>query len=324
MCTAATYKTNDFYFGRTLDYESSYGEEIVIMPRNFRLDFLSEGICEKHYAVIGTAHIAGGYPLFYDAVNEKGLCMAGLNFVGNAHYFKNKNGKSNIAQYEFIPWILGKCASTDEAKELISNINITDTPFSEHMPVGQLHWIIADKNSAITVESVSDGIKVYDNPLGVLTNNPPFDEQMFRLNDYMHLSSRQPKNTFSDKLELKAYSRGMGAIGLPGDLSSQSRFVRVAFVKANSVSGKGETESVSQFFHILGSVDQTRGCCEVADGKYEITIYTSCCNADKGIYYYTTYDNHRISAVDMRKENLDGNELISYPMITEEKITYQN
>ena len=324
MCTAATYKTNDFYFGRTLDYESSYGEEIVIMPRNFRLDFLSEGICEKHYAVIGTAHIAGGYPLFYDAVNEKGLCMAGLNFVGNAHYFKNKNGKSNIAQYEFIPWILGKCTSTDEAKELISNINITDTPFSEHMPVGQLHWIIADKNSAITVESVSDGIKVYDNPLGVLTNNPPFDEQMFRLNDYMHLSSRQPKNTFSDKLELKAYSRGMGAIGLPGDLSSQSRFVRVAFVKANSVSGKGETESVSQFFHILGSVDQPSGCCEVADGKYEITIYTSCCNADKGIYYYTTYDNHRISAVDMRKESLDGNELISYPMITEEKINCQN
>lgn len=324
MCTAATYKTNDFYFGRTLDYESSYGEEIVIMPRNFRLEFLSEGICEKHYAVIGTAHIAGGYPLFYDAVNEKGLCMAGLNFVGNAHYFKNKNGKSNIAQYEFIPWILGKCTSTDEAKELISNINITDTPFSEHMPVGQLHWIIADKNSAITVESVSDGIKVYDNPLGVLTNNPPFDEQMFRLNDYMHLSSRQPKNTFSDKLKLKAYSRGMGAIGLPGDLSSQSRFVRVAFVKANSVSGKGETESVSQFFHILGSVDQPRGCCEVADGKYEITIYNSCCNADKGIYYYTTYDNHRISAVDMRKESLDGNELISYPMITEEKINCQN
>ena len=194
----------------------------------------------------------------------------------------------------------------------------------EQMPAGQLHWIIADRNSAITVESVSDGIKVYDNPIGVLTNNPPFDEQMFRLNDYMNLSRKQPQNNFSDKLELKTYSRGMGAIGLPGDLSSQSRFVRVAFVKANSVSAKGETESVSQFFHILGSVDQQRGCCEVKDKEYEITIYTSCCNADKGIYYYTTYDNHRISAVDMRKENLDGNELISYPMITEENINYQN
>ena len=92
----------------------------------------------------------------------------------------------------------------------------------------------------------------------------------------------------------------------------------------NSRSGDSENESVSQFFHILGSVDQQRGCCEVKDKEYEITIYTSCCNADKGIYYYTTYDNHRISAVDMRKENLDGNELISYPMITEEKINYQN
>lgn len=324
MCTAATYKTEDFYFGRTLDYESSYGEEIVIMPRNFRLVFLNTGVLENHYAVIGTAHIAGGYPLFYDAMNEKGLCMAGLNFVGNAHYFKNVQGKDNIAQYEFIPWILAKCTDVKEAEDLISRINITDTPFNEKMPVGQLHWIIADRNKSITVEAVADGIKVYDNPLGVLTNNPPFDEQMFRLNDYMNLSPKQPKNNFSDKLELKTYSRGMGALGLPGDLSSQSRFVRVAFVKANSVSGKSENESVSQFFHILGSVDQQRGCCEVTAGKYEITIYTSCCNADKGIYYYTTYDNHRISAVDMRKENLNGNELVAYPMLNEELINYQN
>ena len=158
----------------------------------------------------------------------------------------------------------------------------------------------------------------------MLTNNPPFDEQMFRLNDYMHLSRKQPQNNFSDKLELKTYSRGMGAIGLPGDLSSQSRFVRVAFVKANSVSGKGETESVSQFFHILGSVDQQRGCCEVTDGKYEITLYTSCCNTAKGIYYYTTYENHQISAVDMNRENLDSDLLICYPVLQGEKINFQN
>ena len=86
MCTAATYQTSDFYFGRTLDYESSYGEEIVILPRKYKLPFLHMGVSEQHYAIIGTAHIANGYPLFYDAVNEKGLCMAGLNFVGNACY----------------------------------------------------------------------------------------------------------------------------------------------------------------------------------------------------------------------------------------------
>ena len=87
MCTAATYKTEDFYFGRTLDYECSYGEEIVIMPRNFRLQFLNMGVCESHYAVLGTAHIDKGYPLFYDVMNEKVLCIEGLHFVGNALIF---------------------------------------------------------------------------------------------------------------------------------------------------------------------------------------------------------------------------------------------
>lgn len=116
----------------------------------------------------------------------------------------------------------------------------------------------------------------------------------------------------------------MGALGLPGDLSSASRFARVAYTKLNSVSGDGEEESVSQFFHILGSVDQQRGCCKVAEGKYEITIYTSCCNATKGIYYYTTYDNHGINAVDMKREKLDGRELVRYPLDEKMKINYVN
>ena len=140
----------------------------------------------------------------------------------------------------------------------------------------------------------------------------------------MNLSNKAPENKFASNLNLQKYSRGMGAIGLPGDLSSQSRFVRVAFVKMNSVSAEGENESVRQFFHILNSVDQQRGCCELENGKYEITIYTSCCNATKGIYYYTTYDNHQITAVDMRKEDLNINNLIRYPLIKDEQIKIQN
>ncbi len=274
--------------------------------------------------MIGMAHVVGDYPLYYDAINEKGLGIAGLNFVGNAYYNEWIEGKDNIAQFELIPWILGQCESVKEVRELLKNINIMNEPFSEKFPLAQLHWIIADKNEAITVESMKDGLKVYDNPVGVLTNNPPFDKQMFELNKYMNLSPRSPKNNFSDKLNMEYYSRGMGAIGLPGDLSSQSRFVRVSFVKMNSVSENDEKSSVSQFFHILNSVDQQRGCCEVADGKYEITIYTSCCNASKGIYYYTTYNNHQITAVDMFKENLDGNCIVRYPLIEAGEIRWQN
>ncbi|WP_294384970.1 choloylglycine hydrolase [uncultured Ruminococcus sp.] len=324
MCTAATYKTKDFYFGRTLDYEFSYGDEITVTPRNYAFDFRHTSACTSHYAIIGMAHIVGNYPLYYDAINEKGLGMAGLNFVGNAVYAKPVSGKKNIAQFEFIPYILGKCENINEAKSLLASINLTDTPFSEKLPTAQLHWIIADENGCITVESMADGLHIYDNPVGVLTNNPPFETQMFMLNNYMSLSPKQPQNTFANGLALNSYSRGMGALGLPGDLSSASRFARVAFTKMNSISADSENESVSQFFHILGSVDQQRGCCEVSEGKYEITIYTSCCNTTKGIYYYTTYNNHQISAVDMRKENLDSTELMRYPLIEEQQINFQN
>ncbi|MDD6812399.1 MAG: choloylglycine hydrolase [Lachnospiraceae bacterium] len=324
MCTAATYKTKDFYFGRTLDYEFSYGDEVVITPRNYPFHFRKMGNVVQHFAMIGMAYVAGDYPLYYDAVNEKGLGMAGLNFVGNAVYCDEVPNKDNIAQFEFIPWILGQCASVKEARELLKKINLLNMPFSKELPLAQLHWILADGNEAITVESVKEGIRIYDNPVGILTNNPPFDEQMFQLNNYMHLSPKSPQNHFSDKLSLSTYSRGMGALGLPGDLSSQSRFVRVAFTKMNSISGDSEAESVSQFFHILGSVDQQRGCCEVGENAYEITIYTSCCNVDKGIYYYTTYENHQITAVDMNKENLDDNCLVRYKLIQGEQIKMQN
>ena len=324
MCTAATYRTKDFYFGRTLDYEFSYGEEITVTPRNYPFSFRYLPEKREHYAIIGMAHVEEDYPLYYDAVNEKGLGMAGLNFVGNAVYGEVKEGKENVAVFELIPYILSQCENTEEARELLGKIQITDTKFKEQRPNGRLHWIIADEKEAITVESVTEGLKIYENAPGVLTNNPPFPMQMFQLNNYMQLSSRQPENLFSDRLSLETYSRGMGALGLPGDLSSASRFVRVAFTKLHARSGEGEADSVGQFFHILGSVEQTRGCCELENGKYEITIYTSCCNATKGIYYYTTYTNRQITAVDMHREKLDGTELIRYPMLEEEQIRLQN
>ena len=196
--------------------------------------------------------------------------------------------------------------------------------FSDALPLSPLHWMISDREASITVEAVKEGLRIYENPVGVLTNNPPFDMQLFQLNNYMSLSTKEPVNHFSKKLDLNVYSRGMGAMGLPGDLSSASRFVKAAFTKMNAVSGTSESESISQFFHILGAVTQQRGCVCMGDGKYEITVYSSCCNTDKGIYYYKTYENSQITAVDMQKENLEGNELISYPLVKEQQILRLN
>ena len=324
MCTALTLKTKDFYFGRNLDYEFSYGEEIVITPRNYPFSFRHQGDLKRHLAIMGVAHIANDYPLYYDAINEAGLGMAGLNFVGNAHYFSLKDKKDNIAQFEFIPWILSQAKNVKEAKELLNKINIVNTPFSDKFPPSELHYIIMDKTACIVVESMKDGLHVYDNPAGVLTNNPPFPIQMFELNRYMGLSKGDPENHFAKGLPLKAYSRGMGAIGLPGDLSSTSRFVKVAFTRFNSVSPSDEPSSVSQFFHIIHSVEQERGVTEVKENEYEITIYSTCYNADKRICYYTSYDNHRINAIEMDREDLNSQHLIAYPLNLKEDIRYQN
>lgn len=323
MCTAVTYETRDHYFGRTLDLEYSYHETVTVTPRHFPFRFRNGEVISNHSAIIGMATVADGYPLYYEAANEHGLAMAGLSFPVETHYFPQIPGKKNVSPFEIIPWILCQCKNLEQARVCLSELNLWDTPFSEQFPLSPLHWIIADRDGAITVESLAGGLKLYENPVGVLTNNPNFDYHMTHLRDYLNLTCMPPENRFGP-IELTTYSKGMGAIGLPGDLSSASRFVRAAFVKQNSVSGESENESVSQFFHILGSVDQQKGCCDVGEEKYEYTIYTSCCNASKGIYYYNTYENHQISGVDMHRENLDGSALSRYPLILGEHINMQN
>ena len=320
MCTAITYKTKNHYFGRNMDFEYSYDETVTITPRNYVFTFRCVEDLKTHYAMIGMTYVVNDYPLYYEATNERGLSMAGLYFAGNADYKEMDLSKENIAPFEFIPWILGQCGTIAEAKKKLKNINLVRIDFSKELPLSPLHWIISDRETSITVESVKEGLKIYDNPVGVLTNNPPFEYQMFNLNNYMNLSVNTPENLFSKELGLATYSRGMGAMGMPGDLSSMSRFVRASFVKMNSISGDSEEESVSQFFHILGSVEQQRGCVKMGEASYEVTIYSSCCNTDKGIYYYKTYDNCCITAVDMNKEDLEGMKIISYPLVTKMQI----
>ncbi len=309
MCTAISFKTKDHYFGRTLDLEYHYNESVVITPRNFSFPF-----SDNHYALIGIATVIDSYPLYYEATNEKGLSMAGLNFPGNAFFHPVDESKINVAPFEFIPYILTQCATVREAKTLLEKISIADINFRPDLKASPLHWMISDKDESITVESVKDGLKVYSNPVGVLTNNPPFDWHITNLANYINLSAEEPENTFAPSADICTYSKGMGAFGLPGDLSSASRFVRATFTKLNSVCGESEEESVSQFFHILGAVEHTKGTVHLGNGKYEITVYTSCCNTDKGIIYYTTYENPQICAVDMYKENPDGSKLSEYPL----------
>ena len=321
MCTAIHYKNGDTYFGRTLDLEYHYREEVVVTPRQFPLAFRNGVTLPKHSAIIGMATVAEGYPLYYEAANEYGLAMAGLNFPDNARYFPERPGKDNIAPFEFIPWILGQCKNLTEARTLLGKLNLWNTPFSEAWPLSPLHWMIGDKEGSITVESVAQGLKIYENPVGVLTNNPPFDRQLTNLQNYLNLTPYEPENR-SGIPGLTPYSKGMGALGLPGDLSSVSRFVRAAFVKANSIAD--EEGSIAQFFHILSAVAQPCGCCRLPDGRCEITRYTSCIDLDRGIFYYTTYENPTPCAVSLGGCEADTDRLFRYPLKNSLKIDFQN
>lgn len=290
MCTGLSLNN---YFGRNFDYEISYNEQVAISPRNYEFQFKNIDSIKTHNAIIGIAVGGMDYPLYYDAYNEKGLGMAGLNFPDYAEYSSEiVDGKVNLAEFELIPYVLSNAENVSEAKKLFDNINITDQSFSKEFPISSLHWMVADKSGAsFTVESTADGIKITDNPVGVLTNSPTFDLQIFNLKNYIKLSNKNPEYTFLDCGE---YSRGMGGMGLPGDFSSMSRFVKTVFVKNFSK----DFISLSQFFHILNSVAQPRGSTEVEEGKYEYTIYSSCMDFDKNIFHYKTYDEISINSVD--------------------------
>ena len=324
MCTATTLRKKDFYFGRNLDLGGSHGEQVLVIPRSHALPFRHFPTLSHHEAIIGMGVYFNGFPLLYDGANESGLAIAGLNFPGNAVYRKSEEGKKNVTSFEFIPWLLTHAQSVEEAKELLKNTVITDEAFAPSFPVATLHWMISDKSSSIVVEQTKTGLHVYDNKAEVLTNNPEFPIHMFSLNNYSHLSPRDREPSFGIDMDYDIYCKGLGGLGLPGDLSSISRFVKAAFTRANSICGEGEKECVSQFFHILGSVDQQRGAVIYGEGEYEITVYSACINASKGIYYYHTYDNARITKIDMHKEDLEKSEVSIFPLRTEEDFFEEN
>lgn len=230
------------------------------------------------YPVLGTAMTVNGYALYFDAMNDRGLAMAGLNFPDNAVYYPEDRNKNNIAPFELIPYITGNFKSVEAVKEELKNINIVDRAFSNELPLSPLHWMIADRERSIVLETTKDGMKVYDNPADVLTNNPTFDIQIFNLNNYKRLSNSSREND---------YSLGMGGLGLPGDLSSMSRFVRADFHLRNSHGKLG----VPHFFHLLYSVAMPKGSVMTPEGAEEYTQYSCCCDLENNKYYYTTYDD---------------------------------
>lgn len=284
MCTSVAMNIGGFYFGRNMDLEGSFGECVVTAPRRFVFEYRRMPADASHYAMIGTAAVISGYPLFADAMNEKGLCMAGLNFPGNAVYRETPStDKANVTPFELIPWVLGRCATVEEAQALLEKTDLVAIPFSENVPLTPLHWHIADKNQSLVVEPMADGVRLYKNPVGVLTNNPPLPYHLANLPRYAHLGTGTPEDAWT--AEAGAVSMGLCGVGLPGDYSSASRFVRAAFLKRNLIAEGAENESVASVFQLLGAVAPTKGSVLTPEGKPHYTTYTCCMDSEQRTYY---------------------------------------
>lgn len=325
MCTSIAMRNGGFYFGRNMDVDFAFGQRVAITPRNHPFQFRRMGRMDRHHAIIGMARVEEGCPLYAEASNEAGLCMAGLNFPQNAYYPPPGNSEwAEVSPFELIPWVLGQCGGIREARALLERTCLVDIPFSAALPVAPLHWHIADREGSLVLESTCQGMAIYDDPVGIMTNNPPFPFHLDNLCQYMNLTPEQPSNCFSQKAKLKPFGCGLGSIGLPGDFSPASRFVKAAYLLLNSTPAEDKDQGLSQFFHLLGSVSMVQGGAIGPTGGYELTAYTCCIDAEAGIYYYTTYGNHQITAVHLYHEDLNGREVAEYPLRERQSLYFQN
>ncbi len=307
MCTAINYKNG--FCGRNLDLEFPINfASVAIAPRNHPFKkFTSSSMLSSRKAMIGMAMAQGQYPLYFEAMNEAGLFAAGLDFRGYAHYWDEElPGRINLASFELIPYLLGQFSTVEEVRKVAERIAIVNVGFDRDLPPSPLHWFVSDRSRAIVVEQTKGGLRVYDDPFGVLTNCPDFPYHLENMRNHVRLDPRCAQSEWADMLGLKPISNGGGTEGLPGGLGSVPRFVRAAYARLTSVSSPDdEIGNVTQFFHILDSVKQIRGQVVGLNGQHEITVYSCCASANTLTYYYKTYENSQIGAISLKDVDLD-------------------
>ena len=318
MCTGIRFTSTDgsVYFGRTLDWTCGYGEQVVVVPPKATapfafLDNAPQGPVLQNHAVIGMGIVVDNKPLYFDCGNDAGLAVAGLNFPQSAHYAdKPVDNSMNIAAYEFPYWVARSFSSVKDVRVALAHIAIVGVPVNNQLPVAKLHWLIADKNESIVVECLKEGLRVWENDVDVLTNEPDFGWHRQNLRNYLLLSDDEPADACWDKARLAPFGSGVGVQGMPGDYGGPARFVRAAFVNAHYPAQTEEKDNVIRLFRTLGAVAVPEGVAKMPNGQYEKTLYTSCFSGKTLTYYHATYDDPAIKAYPLSSCDLTSTSLL--------------
>jgi choloylglycine hydrolase len=318
MCTGIRFTGSDgsMYFGRNFDWTEDYGEAVTVTPRAWRWNAAFLGEQTTVHACIGVAVVAEGLPLYFDAGNEAGLAVAGLNFPGYAAYADAPvPGATNVAAYELPLWVASSFASVDEAEAALRDVAVVGKQVNERWPVSYLHWLVADRHRAIVVEHTADGMHVFENDLDVLTNQPGFGYHRENVRNYMTVSDAFARPVSWDGAELTAWGAGVGMHGFPGDFSSPSRFVRAAYYNSHYPEQTGEEANVVRLVRTLLGTSMVLGAARVADGRFETTIYTGGYSEASRTYYCASYEEPQIKAFPMTEDMMAGDRLVTRPRL---------
>lgn len=328
MCTSVMYQNakGNWFLARTMDFSFELDGRPVVIPRNFHFqsDANEAGFDTKlGFGVAGRN--LNGY-ILVDGVNEAGVGAATLYFDGLAKFADQREyGKTDLAPHEVINWILGNITSVADLKEKINDVNIVAIANDLFKIVVPLHWIVGDKSGAcVVLEQDREGMHVMDDPAKVMTNSPDFQWHLKNLNNYVQLKPTSHSAKAYGEFKSDAYGLGSGALGLPGDYTSVSRFVRAAFIRENTDKADTTGGSINALSHILNSVEIPKGVKADNEGGCDYSQYRGYMSLDEGAYYMQPYDDQTITRVALTPEVLNASEPTEYPLQKQQQFNSVN
>lgn len=267
-----------------------------------------------------------GMPIVADGLNEKGLACGAFYFPGWAKYESTipQDQANTISNLDFVSWVLGNFATVNEVRDVLKDTKVIGVVYAPWGIIPPLHYFIADKtgNKAV-IEYVDGKLNFYDAPFGTITNAPSYSWHMINARNYIGLQALNHPSVKIAGEDFSQFGQGSGAIGLPGDFTPPSRFIRASFFNQVVLNGKDGLEQVKRAFKILNQFDIPKGAVrEIEKGKeiYEETQWTSAADLSGGLYYFHTAASRVIRSVDLKTLDLDAKKISSIKVNTPETI----
>lgn len=325
-CTGILLKNADgsIVHGRTVEFGIPLAIDYAVVPRGYAFIGLTPmGDGKKwtsKYGALGA--IVFGNLGIMDGINEKGLAIGAFYFPTEAEYTPTTadNQAKSMSSVDFSNWVLTSFADVEEVKAAVAagDTLVAPTLLPGWPPVVQpFHWIVYDKSGkSIVIEPIGGKLVVTDNPLGVLTNSPSFDWHMTNLRNYIALKPLDVPPVKLDGDTFAGFGMGSGMLGLPGDYTPPSRFVRAAVFAATALKAPDAKTGIFNGFHILNNFDIPYGAVRADEGgsvHADQTIFTVMRDPQNLKVYYKSYDDQTIRMVDLKRFDLDAKEVMRLP-----------